>query len=72
MSQKLNREIKSYSRISIGNSDKRFQSVDAINRFVQETGRAPEDWFRYQTLNPEGMDDLTAGEGRLRLQVIKT
>ena len=57
MSQKLNREIKSFEDF---NRPQINESVDAINRFVQETGRAPEDWFRYQTLNPEGMDDLTA------------
>ena len=33
---------------------------EAIARFVEETGRAPEDWFRFQSLNPEGMDDMTA------------
>ncbi len=36
------------------------ERVDAIARFVEETGRAPEDWFRFQSLNPEGMDDMTA------------
>ena len=36
------------------------ERVEAIARFVEETGRAPEDWFRCQSLNPEGMDDMTA------------
>ena len=36
------------------------ERVEAIARFVEETGRAPEDWFRFQSLNPEGMDDMTA------------
>lgn len=36
------------------------ERISAIARFVEETGRAPEDWFRYQSLNPEGMDDMTA------------
>jgi hypothetical protein len=36
------------------------ERVEAIARFVKETGRAPEDWFRFQSLNPEGMDDMTA------------
>jgi len=36
------------------------ERVEAISRFVEETGRAPEDWFRFQSLNPEGMDDMTA------------
>lgn len=57
MSQKLGREINSFEDFSQPQVN---ESVDAINRFVQETGRSPQDWFRYQTLNPEGMDDLTA------------
>ena len=36
------------------------ERVEAIARFVEETGRAPEDWFRFQSLNPESMDDMTA------------
>jgi len=36
------------------------ERVEAIARFVEETGRAPEDWFKFQSLNPEGMDDMTA------------
>ena len=36
------------------------ERVEAIARFVEDTGRAPEDWFRFQSLNPEGMDDMTA------------
>lgn len=36
------------------------ERVEAIAKFVEETGRAPEDWFRFQSLNPEGMDDMTA------------
>ena len=36
------------------------ERVEAIARFVEETGRTPEDWFRFQALNPEGMDDMTA------------
>ena len=57
MSQRLGREINSFDDFSQPQVN---ESVDAINRFVQETGRTPQDWFRYQTLDPEGMDDLTA------------
>ena len=57
MSQRLNRQINSFEDF---NQPQINESVDAINRFVQETGRTPQDWFRYQTLNPESMDDLTA------------
>ena len=36
------------------------ERVEAIARLVEEPGRPPEDWFRFQSLNPEGMDDMTA------------
>ena len=36
------------------------ERVDAISRFVQETGRSPQDWFAYQSLDPQRMDDATA------------
>lgn len=36
------------------------ERVQAIAKFVQETGRDPVDWFRYQSLNPSEMDDMTA------------
>ena len=57
MSQRLNRQITSFEDF---NQPQVSESVDAINRFVQETGRSPQDWFRYQSLNPEAMDDITA------------
>ena len=58
LSDRLGREIQSIDDISQQNTlDER---IEAIARFVQDTGRAPEDWFRYQSLNPEGMDDMTA------------
>ena len=34
--------------------------IQVIADFVAKTGRSPEDWFRYQALNPSEMDDLTA------------
>jgi hypothetical protein len=36
-----------------------------ILQFVNDTGRSPEDWFRYQMLNPTEMDDLSA----VRMQI---
>lgn len=57
MSQRLGREINSFDDLGRPQVD---EGVDAINRFVQETGRSPQDWFRYQSLNPESMDDITA------------
>lgn len=36
------------------------ERVKVIADFVEQTGRNPEDWFRYQALNPSEMDDMTA------------
>ena len=36
------------------------ERVKVIADFVENTGRSPEDWFRYQAINPSEMDDLTA------------
>ena len=36
------------------------ERIAAIAEFVQDTGRTPQDWFRYQSLNPSEMGDLTA------------
>lgn len=35
------------------------ESVRVIAEFVEKTGRSPEDWFHYQSLNPSEMDDMT-------------
>jgi len=34
------------------------ESIRVIAEFVQKTGRSPEDWFKYQSLNPSEMDDM--------------
>lgn len=58
LSERLGREINSLEELSQNNSvDER---VQAIADFVQETGRNPEDWFTYQSMNTSEMDDLTA------------
>lgn len=36
------------------------ERLQPILDFVEKTGRSPEDWFRYQQLNPSEMDDLSA------------
>lgn len=35
------------------------ERLEPILKFVQETGRDPQDWFLYQSLNPSEMDDLS-------------
>jgi hypothetical protein len=36
------------------------ERVKAIADFVEETGRDPYDWFRYQSINPSEMDDISS------------
>ena len=59
VSERLGREVKSFEDFTQiqSNLDERVQK---IAEFVQNTGRNPEDWFKYQSLNPTEMDDLTA------------
>ncbi len=35
------------------------ERLEPILKFVQETGRDPQDWFLYQSLNPSEMDDIS-------------
>ena len=59
LSQRLGRDINSFDDLNKQPYEVD-ESIESIARFVQETGRRPEDWFTYQSLSPEGMDDLTA------------
>lgn len=58
LSERLGREINSFEELNQQQPavDER---VQAIADFVAETGRKPEDWFTYQSMNPTEMDDLT-------------
>ena len=63
LSEKLGREVTSFDDLSAtqqAEANALDERVQAIAQFVEDTGRAPEDWFRYQSLNPESMDDMTA------------
>ena len=62
MSERLGRDISSLEDFSTAQEEARQldERVDAIARFVEETGRDPQDWFTYQSLNPSEMDDLMA------------
>ncbi len=44
------------------------ERVEAIAKFVSETGRAPKDWFTYQSLSTSEMDDATLVKVDLALQ----
>ena len=63
LSEKLGSDVSSFESISLAGSNTSVEideRVQAINDFVLKTGRSPEDWYKYQQLNPSEMDDLTA------------
>ena len=58
LSERLGRNVESFDEFSQQPAiDER---VQAIADFVAETGRKPEDWFTYQSMNTTEMDDVTA------------
>lgn len=62
LSERLGREITSFDDLTpvTEPSTPLDERVEAISKFVQETGRSPQDWFTYQSLNPSEMDDVMA------------
>jgi len=62
LSEKLGRKVSSLDEFNTVQQEapQLDERVEAISRFVKETGRTPQDWFAYQSLNPSEMDDLTA------------
>ena len=60
LSEKLGRDITSLDALSEPQQSALDERIEAIAKFVEETGRNPEDWFAYQQLNPSEMDDATA------------
>ena len=67
LSEKLNRDITSIDDLNTQQNplDER---VEAIAKFVAETGRAPQDWFTYQSLSTSEMDDATLVKVDMALQ----
>jgi len=63
LSERLGRSISSLEELAATSSEAQREideRVKVIADFVEKTGRSPEDWFRYQTLNPSDMDDMSA------------
>lgn len=60
LSEKLGKEITSIDELSQTPQSDIDERVAAINKFVKETGKNPEDWFTYQSMNTSEMDDLAA------------
>ena len=60
LSERLGRQVNSFSDLTMQQEAQLDERVEAIARFVSETGRSPQDWFLYQSLNASEMDDMTA------------
>ena len=70
MSERLGKEVNSFDDF-LGNQNTSAEideRVAAINEFVRQTGRDPQDWFTYQAMNPSEMDDLSAVKQQLKGQ----
>ena len=63
LSERLGRDVTSLEELAA--PQRLDEGLEVIAKFVQDTGRRPEDWFAYQQLNPSEMDDFTA----LRVQM---
>jgi hypothetical protein len=60
LSERLGREISDLDSLATQQPNQLDERVAAIAQFVEETGRNPQDWFTYQSLNTSEMDDVTA------------
>jgi len=62
LSERLGSQFESIDDLIGGQQQEREldERIAAIAQFVEDTGRAPQDWFIYQQLNPSEMDDMTA------------
>jgi hypothetical protein len=70
LSERLGRQVSSFDEVS-GNNDTSVEideRVEAINRFVKETGRGVEDWIAYQSMDTSEMDDLSVMKMQLKNQ----
>lgn len=60
LSERLGREINSIDDFNQQPSSQIDERLQVIASFVENTGRSPQDWFAYQSLDPNNMDDATA------------
>lgn len=60
LSERLGMSIDNFDQLNTQQEAQLDERVEAIARFVSETGRNPQDWFVYQSLNASEMDDMTA------------
>ena len=63
LNEKMDTKFGSWDDVSFGDETQAQEeillpeSIKVIADFVENTGRSPEDWFRYQSLNPSEIDD---------------
>ena len=67
LSEKLERDVTSLDDL-FSQPTPIDERVEAIAKFVSETGRAPKDWFTYQSLSTSEMDDATLVKVDMALQ----
>ena len=67
LSEKLERDVTSLDDL-FAQPTPMDERVEAIAKFVSETGRAPKDWFTYQSLSTSEMDDATLVKVDMALQ----
>src|SRR6056300_492617 len=62
LSERLGRSIASFDDLTAQQQEQREidERISVIADFVEKTGRDPQDWFIYQSMNPSEMDDMTA------------
>ena len=62
LSERLGRSIGSFDDLTAQQQEQREldERISVIAEFVEKTGRDPQDWFIYQSMNPSEMDDMTA------------
>lgn len=62
LSERLGRSIASFDDLTAQQQEQREldERISVIADFVEKTGRDPQDWFVYQSMNPSEMDDMTA------------
>ena len=62
LSERLGRNVTSIDDLQAQQQEQREidERISVIADFVEKTGRDPQDWFIYQSMNPSEMDDMTA------------
>lgn len=68
LSERLGREVKSLDDLAQQSQPELDERIAVIADFVNKTGRDPMDWFKYQSVNPSEMDDMTAIATHMRTQ----